>query len=127
MKLWTMVTLYLNSLPTIISNKFTAEIKKQNYGNAIIFDVEKLERFEDLYSDSHLKGDNVKIEVKSKTAFPIEKGDDYDNYDDFDDFLGACTNSLEKKDNEKEDILCSTEHKIDNINNKNEIENDKKN
>ena len=57
-------TLYLNSLPTMISNKFAAEIKKQNYGKALIFDVEKLERFEDLYSDSHLKEDNVKIEVK---------------------------------------------------------------
>jgi hypothetical protein len=120
-------TLYLNSLPTLISNKFAAEIKKQNYGKAIIFDVEKLERFEDLYSDSHLKGDDIKIEVKPTTAFPIEKGDDYDNYDDFDNFLGSCTNSLEKKDNEKEVILLSTEHKIDNITNKNEIENDKKN
>jgi hypothetical protein len=120
-------TLYLNSLPTLISNKFAAEIKKQNYGKAIIFDVEKLERFEDLYSDSHLKGDDIKIEVKPTTAFPIEKGDDYDNYDDFDNFLGSCTNSLEKKDNEKEVILLSTEHKIDNITNKNEIENDTKN
>ncbi len=57
-------TLYLNSLPTTIRNQFAADIKKESYGKALIFEVEKLERFEDLYSSSHLKEDNVKIEVK---------------------------------------------------------------
>ena len=38
----------------------------RNYGIALIFDIEKLERFEDLYSDIHLNEDNVKIEVKEK-------------------------------------------------------------
>ena len=86
-------TLYLNSLPTVISNRFTAEVKKQNYGSALIFDVEKLERFEDLYSSNQLKEDNVKIEVKLVPA----KNDDYDDYDDYDDFIGAYTNISEKK------------------------------
>ena len=86
-------SLYLNSLPTIISDKFTAQVKKESYGRALIFDIEKLEKFEDLYSDSHLNEDKVKIEVKLKT----EKSDDYDNYDDFDDFLDMRTKFSEKK------------------------------
>ena len=57
-------SLYLNSLTTTISNKFAATIKKESYGKALIFDVEKLARFEDLYNESHLKGNNVKIEVR---------------------------------------------------------------
>jgi hypothetical protein len=73
-------SLYLNSLPTIISNKFTAQVKKQDYGRALIFDVEKLERFENLYSSSQLKEDNVKIEVKLLVS-TTENYDDYDNYD----------------------------------------------
>ena len=86
-------SLYLNSLPTFISNKFTAEVKKQNYGKALLFDIEKLERFEDLYSDSQLKEENVKIEVKEYYVSE-EKGDNYDNYDDF---LGAYLDISEKK------------------------------
>lgn len=74
-------TLYLNSLPMIISNKFTAEVKKKNYGSALVFDVEKLERFEDLYSKGQLDDTIIKIEVTQKS-------------DDFDDFLNMCsTNS----------------------------------
>jgi hypothetical protein len=73
-------SLYLNSLPTIISNKFTAQVKKQDYGRALIFDVEKLERFENLYSSSQLKEDNVKIEVKLLVS-TTENYDDYDNCD----------------------------------------------
>ena len=38
-------SLYLNSLPTFISDKFTAQVKKQNYGKALVFDTEKLGRF----------------------------------------------------------------------------------
>jgi len=90
-------SLYLNSLPKIISDKFAAQVKKESYGRALIFDVEKLERFEDLYSDSHLNEDKVKIEVKIKT----ENSDDYDDYDDF---LGLLTNSLEKK---SDDNYCN--------------------
>jgi hypothetical protein len=88
-------SLYLNSLPTIISNKFAAEVKKQNYGSALVFDIDKLERFEDLYNESYLKGNQVKIEVKPKES------DDYDDYDDYDDFPEVHTSILEKKDNEK--------------------------
>jgi hypothetical protein len=82
--------LYINSLPKIISDKFTAQVKKESYGRALIFDVEKLERFEDLYSDSHLNEDKVKIEVKLIST----KSDDCDDYDDF---LGVRTNFSEKK------------------------------
>jgi hypothetical protein len=79
-------TLYLNSLSIFISNKFAAEIKKQDYGKVLIFDVDKLERFEDLYSDSHLKGDNsIKIEVRLKE--PNSDYDDSDNSDDYDNIL----------------------------------------
>ena len=85
-------TLYLNSLPTFIHNKFTAEVKKQNYGKALVFDIDELERFEDLYSNSQLQEDNIKIEVKKYVS--KEKGDNYDNYDDF---LGAFGNISEKK------------------------------
>ena len=98
-------SLYINSLPKIISDKFTAQVKKESYGRALIFDVEKLERFEDLYSDSHLNEDKVKINVKPAAA---EKSDDYDDYDDF---LGVLTNFSEKnsddncnKQGEKEDF-----------------------
>ncbi|HEX2408368.1 MAG TPA: hypothetical protein VHJ38_14280, partial [Nitrososphaeraceae archaeon] len=83
-------TLYINSLPTVIRNQFTADIKKESYGKALIFDVEKLERFEDLYSSNQLKEDNVKIEVKLIPA----KNDDYDDYDEF---IGVYTNISEKK------------------------------
>jgi hypothetical protein len=83
-------TLYLNSFPTTIRNQFTADIKKESYGKALIFDIEKLERFEDLYSNSQLIEDNVKIEVKLASA-------KYDDYDDYDDFIGAYTNISEKK------------------------------
>jgi hypothetical protein len=54
--------------------------------------LNNLERFEDLYSDSQLQEDNVKIEVKEYVS--EEKGDDYDDYDDF---LGAYGDILEKK------------------------------
>jgi hypothetical protein len=74
-------TLYLNSLPTTISNKFTAEVKKQDYGKALIFDVEKLERFEDLYGSSQLKEDKVKIDVKLKET--TDNSGDYDDSDNF--------------------------------------------
>jgi len=90
-------SLYLNSLPKMISDKFAAQIKKESYGSALIFDVEKLERFEDLYSKSHLNEDKVKIEVKIKT----ENSDDYDDYDDF---LGMLTNFSEKK---SDDNYCN--------------------
>ncbi|MGI0051131.1 MAG: hypothetical protein ACRD8K_05280, partial [Nitrososphaeraceae archaeon] len=85
-------TLYLNSLPTVISNIFTAEVKKQSYGSALIFDVEKLERFEELYSDIQLKEDNVKIEVKL-----ISTEAKSDDCDDFDDFLNLYSDISEKK------------------------------
>ncbi len=81
----------------MILDKFAAQVKKESYGRALIFDVEKLERFEDLYSDSYLNEDNVKIEVKIK----IENSDDYD---DFDDFLGLLTHSSEKK---SDDNYCN--------------------
>ena len=83
-------SLYINSLPKIISDKFTAQVKKESYGRALIFDIEKLERFEDLYSDRHLNEDKVKIEVKLKT-------ENSDDFDDFDDFLGMLTDFSEKK------------------------------
>jgi len=35
--------LYLNSLPSTISDKFAAEEKNQNYGSALLFDIDKLE------------------------------------------------------------------------------------
>ena len=57
-------TLYQNSLPKFIRDKFTAEIKKENYGSALLFNIEELEKFEDIYSDIQLNEDNVKIEVK---------------------------------------------------------------
>jgi hypothetical protein len=80
-------TLYQNSLPITIRDKFTAEIKPQNYGRALLFDINELERFEDLYSDSQLQEDNVKIEVKEYVS--EEKGEDYEDYEDF---LGMCGN-----------------------------------
>ena len=40
--------------------------KNEDYGIALIFDIEKLEKFDDRYSDSHLKEDNVKIEAQIK-------------------------------------------------------------
>jgi hypothetical protein len=85
-------TLYLNSLPITIRDKFTAEVKKQNYGKALLFDIAELEKFEDLYSDSQLQEENVKIEVKEYVS--EEKGDNYDNYDNF---LGAYGDILDKK------------------------------
>jgi hypothetical protein len=81
-------TLYLNSLPTIIRDKFTATKKTENYGIALAFDVEKLEKFDDRYSDSYLKEDNVKIEVKLKIEEEDDKSGDYGDYGDFGDFLG---------------------------------------
>jgi hypothetical protein len=82
-------TLYQNSLPTIIREKFTATTKKEDYGNALIFDVEKLEKFEDRYSNSHLKGENIKIEVKLKTEEDNYIDDETGGSGGFGDFLGA--------------------------------------
>ena len=79
-------TLYLNSLPTIIRDKFTANKKTEDYGIALIFVVEKLEKFDDRYSDSYLKEENVKIEVQLKTETDDETGDSGDS-GDFGDFL----------------------------------------
>jgi hypothetical protein len=70
-------SIYLNSLTTFIHNKFAAEIKKESHGRVLIFNIEKLERFEDLYSDGKLDENKVKIEVKLKTEIT-----EYD-YDDF--------------------------------------------
>ena len=39
----------------LFHDKFTAELKKEDYGSALIFDIEKLEKFEDLYSDSRFE------------------------------------------------------------------------
>jgi hypothetical protein len=64
--------------------------KKEDYGNALIFDIEKLEKFEDRYSNSYLKGENIKIEVKLKTEEDDETGD----FGDFGDFLGVCQNNI---------------------------------
>jgi hypothetical protein len=85
-------TIYLNSLPTTISDKFTAEVKNQNYGSALLFDIDKLERFEDQYGDIQLNEDNVKIEVNEYVS--EERGYDYDDYDNF---LGAFGDISEKK------------------------------
>jgi hypothetical protein len=85
-------TLYLNSLPKTIRDKFTAEIKTQNYGSSLLFDIDELERFEDQYGDIQLNEDNVIIEVKEYVS--EEKGDDYD---DFGDFLGVRGDILDKK------------------------------
>ena len=90
-------SLYLNSLPTFISDKFTAKVKKESYGRALIFDIEKLERFENLYGDIHLNEDKIKIEVTLKT----EKNHKYDDYDDFDDFLGVDVDLSEKNSSDK--------------------------
>jgi hypothetical protein len=86
-------TLYLNSLPTTIRNQFAADIKKESYGKALIFDIEKLERFEELYSNGHLKGDNIKIDVDVvkqvttsttlTTEIKTDENRTSDNYDDF--------------------------------------------
>jgi hypothetical protein len=95
-------TLYLNSLPTIIRDKFTAIRKIESYGVALIFDVEKLETFDDRYSDSYLKGENVKIEVKIKTQEDDESGD-YGDYGDFGDFLGVRPNNILEKNQEEQD------------------------
>ena len=94
-------TLYLNSLPTIIRDKFTATKKSEDYGVALIFDVEKLEKFDDRYSNSYLKGDNVKIEVKLKIE---DKTGDSGDSGDFGDFLGVRSNILEKNLQEEEQI-----------------------
>ena len=85
-------TLYQTSLPKTIRDKFTAEIKPQNYGRALLFDINELEKFEDLYSDIQLNEDNVKIEVKEYVS--IEKGEDNE---DNEDFLGAYGDISEKK------------------------------
>ncbi|MGE0242602.1 MAG: hypothetical protein AB7F53_01760 [Nitrososphaeraceae archaeon] len=90
-------TLYLNSLPKFIRDKFTATTKKEDYGNALIFDVEKLERFEDLYNVSQLKEDNDnKIKVKLKTE-TTEDDDETGDSGDFGDFLGAFSNIISNK------------------------------
>ncbi|MGH9982060.1 MAG: hypothetical protein ACRD6U_10965 [Nitrososphaeraceae archaeon] len=92
--------LYLNSLPTIIRDKFTATRKIEDYGVALIFDVDKLEKFEDRYSNIYLKGENVKIEVKLKTE---TDDDETGDSGDFGDFLGVRSNILEKNLQEEQD------------------------
>jgi hypothetical protein len=93
-------TLYLNSLSTIIRDKFTAIRKTEDYGIALIFNIEKLEKFDDRYSDGYLKGDNVKIDVKLKTETDEETGDSGD-YCDFGDFLGVRYIILDTINNQK--------------------------
>ena len=85
-------TLYQTSLPKTIRDKFTAEIKPQNYGRALLFDINELEKFEDSYSDIQLNEDNVKIEVKEYVS--KEKGEDNE---DNEGFLGAYGDISEKK------------------------------
>jgi hypothetical protein len=98
-------TLYLNSLPTFIHDKFTAELKKEDYGRALIFDIEKLERFENLYGDIQLDDKNVKIDVRLKTS-------ETDDFDDFDDFPGARIDISEKKDSIEHTAEKQTEEKV---------------
>jgi hypothetical protein len=96
-------TLYLNSLPTIIRDKFTATKKSENYGVALIFDIEKLEKFDDRYSDSYLKEENVKIEVKLKIEDEEDdKSGDYGDYCDFGDFLSARSNNISDKNQQQQ-------------------------
>jgi hypothetical protein len=86
-------TLYQTSLPKTIRDKFTAEIKPQNYGRALLFDINELEKFEDLYGDIQLNEDNVKIEVKEYYVSE-EKGEGSESSEDF---LGMCGDFSEKK------------------------------
>ena len=85
-------TLYQNSLPKFIRDKFTAEIKKEGYGSALLFNIEKLEKFEGQYGDIQLNEDNVKIEVKEYVSEEKDGGNDGN-----DGFLGAFGNISEKK------------------------------
>ena len=96
-------------------DKFTATRKNESYGISLIFDVEKLEKFDDRYSDSYLKGDNVKIEVKLKIEEDEETGYSGDS-GDFGDFLGVRSNNiLEKNLQEEEQIQDNNNNNNNNI------------
>ena len=83
-------SLYLNSLPRRIAEKFSGDTKKESYGTALIFNIEKLEKYENLYGGDNLKEDSIKITVTPKS-------DDYDDYDDYYDFLDMRSSFSEKK------------------------------
>jgi hypothetical protein len=84
--------LYQTTLPKFIRDKFTADKKTENRGCVLLFNIEELEKFEDLYGDIQLNEDNVKIEVKE---YVTDKKGVYN--DGNDGFLGAFENISEKK------------------------------
>jgi len=85
-------SLFLTTLPNHIYQKFGADIKKQSYGVALIFNIDKLEKFESLYGANEFKDDIVKIEV-------TQKSDDYDRYDGYDGFPDVCPSTTTSNNN----------------------------
>jgi len=83
--------LYQTTLPKFIRDKFTADKKTENRGCVLLFNIEELEKFEDLYGDIQLNEDNVKIEVKE---YVTDKKGVYN--DGNDGFLGAFENISKK-------------------------------
>jgi hypothetical protein len=73
----------------------------------LIFDIEKLEKFDDRYSDIHLKGENVKIEVKIKIIEETEGSGD------FGDFLDVRSIVLNTNNNQNNDKLSSNNGNLD--------------
>lgn len=75
--------LYLNSLSKFIVDKFGAKLDKKRNGSILIFDIEKLKKFENVYG-SQLK-DTIKINVKPviETAEEINEIEECDDCDDY--------------------------------------------
>ena len=67
-----------------------------------IFWCWKVREFDDRYSDSYLKGDNVKIEVKLKIE---EEDEETGDSGDFGDFLGVCPNNILEKNLQEEEQI----------------------
>jgi hypothetical protein len=71
--------LYKNSLSKSISDKFGATIHRKSKGSIIIFDLEKFEKFEEIYGNDKNNSNEVDIDVKLVVEDTTDRISDIDN------------------------------------------------
>ena len=64
-------TLYKNTLSKFIVDKFGARLDKKSHGSVLIFDIDKLERFEDVFGDKIVE--DIQVEVKPVVSIDDEE------------------------------------------------------
>ncbi|MGD1838270.1 MAG: hypothetical protein ACPKPY_09485 [Nitrososphaeraceae archaeon] len=104
-------TFYNNFLSIQIKDAFGAGISKTKYGSVLIFDVEKLEKFESMYGESEL-GKDVEIDASDKIEDNNNNGigDGGDGYEGGDGSRRCVTTSNDDLDTKKYENSFKNKH-----------------